>query len=166
MAIKLNNCDRYPITADQMMNLMKSREYFESKYRALGALNVTWNTFGEEGGRWVVSSTRTVPANLPAIVRKLIGENSIITQTERWTSDGKGGHVCDFNVTVKGAPGGTTGHMKFVPAGEGHCDWIVDFDIAAPIPFIGKKLESFVAEETKSTIAKECKFTLDWIKSH
>jgi hypothetical protein len=166
MAIKFTNSDRYQGTPDQLMNMMKSKEYFDGKYRALGALAVTWNVFEQQGGQWVVGSTRTVPANIPAMVKKIIGENSIVTQTEKWSPDGNGGYKCDFNLTVKGAPGGTTGWMKLLPVGKSECDWVLEFDIKVPIPLLGKKLEELVESETRTNLAKENAFSVEWLKSH
>lgn len=166
MATKITNTDRYPATPDRMMKMMKSKEYFETKYKALGTLDCVWNKFGEEGGQLIISSTRTVPANLPGFVKKIIGENSIITQSEKWTSDGSGGYKCDFDLIVKGAPGGTTGTMRIVPVGATESDWSIDFDIKCPIPLLGKKLEAVIFQETKNSLVKECEFTTNWLKTH
>jgi hypothetical protein len=166
MSTRINNTHRYPVTPDRIMNMMKSREYFEEKYRAFGASDVVWIKFGDEGGHWVVGSSRKIPANLPDVAKKFVGDKTIVTQTEKWFPDGSGGFKCEFGFNLKGAPGGVTGWMKVVPVGAAESDWILEFDIVVPIPLLGKKLEGIVAEEMKGNISKEYKFNTDWLHSN
>jgi hypothetical protein len=166
MATKISNLDPYPVPPDKIMECMKDKAYWDAKYPAIGAKDVTWHTFEEQGGEWVVSTTREVPANLPAFAKKVVGEQNIITQTDKWKSDGAGGYVVDVLVKIKGVPGEMKGWMKITPARDNEADWELEFTVNAGVPMIGKKLEGVMAGETKDNLVKEYEFNKQWMTTH
>lgn len=166
MATKIDNHDPYPVPPDKIFEAQKTKEYWDAKYPAIGAQDVTWHTFEQQGDTFVISTTREVPANLPGFAKKVVGEKNIVTQTEKWSSDGAGGYDVDVLVKIKGVPGQMSGSMKITPARDNEADWDIDFTVDAGIPMVGKKLEGVMATETKDQFVKEFEFNTQWMTTH
>lgn len=166
MATKIENTDPYPAPPDKIMEMSRTRDYWEAKYPALGALDFTIHTCEQQGDQWVVSTTREIPADLPKVAKKVIGERTIITQTEKWKSDGAGGYQVDWNCEIKNAPGTFNGWMKITPARDNEADWALEYTVNAGVPVVGKKLEAVVADQTRENLVKEFEFNKKWLAEH
>lgn len=164
MAKKFSNTDPYDASPDKMWAMLSDKDYWESKYTALGASNIQWQTFNADDAAITVKSTREVPADLPGFAKKVIGETSVVTQEENWTRSGDTAN-CTINITVKGAPGGTTGTMKIAPSGAGTA-WEANFEIKVSVPMVGGKLEGLMMKETGANFVKEKTFNDEWLASH
>jgi len=164
MIKKFTNVDTYAATPDQLWTMLSDQSYWEAKYEALGATNLDWHTFNVDSNELTVSSIREVHANLPAAVRKIVGESAHVAQTEHWSKAGDE-LSCQISIATKGAPGGTTGIMTIVPA-DGGSSWAADFDIHVPIPLLGKKLEQIMFDETAKDFVAERVFNNQWLTQH
>lgn len=165
MATTISNTDRYPATPGQLLEMMRSEDYWPAKYRALGAQEFTLKEFTEDGDDLSVTSRRVSPADLPNFAKKIVGDKTIVVQSERWRTDGEG-YACDFTVTLEKVPGGMTGWMKIVPVGAKESDWILEFTIKVAIPLLGGKLEGTMKRETEANLKKEFVFNSSWLASH
>ena len=111
------------------------------------------------GGRHLL---RLMPADLPGVAKKVIGDTNTVTQSEEWRPDGDG-YTCDFAVEIANVPGGMTGWMKIVPVGKAQSDWILEYSIKVSIPLIGGKLEGVMKDETRANLEKEFAFNSAWV---
>lgn len=164
MSKEFTNTDQYTATPAQMWAMLSDKSYTEAKYAELGAENLEWTNFEASEDAVMLSSVREVAANLPAAAKKIIGEKAVVTQIEKWTKSGDT-FTCEFDMTTKGAPGGTKGSMSIKPTGDGSA-WSADFEIHVPIPFLGKKLEGIMYDETEGNFVKEKSFNDSWLASH
>lgn len=164
MAKKFKNTDPYAASVDQMWAMLGDQDYWLKKYEALGAENVQFQTFESGADSIKVKTVREVPADLPGFAKKVIGEKNVVTQSEDWSRSGDSAH-CDIHITVKGAPGATTGVMDIKPAGSG-VEWSADFDIKVSVPMVGGKLEGLMHKETSANFVEEKKFNDAWLAGH
>lgn len=165
MATKISNTDRYAGTPEHLLDMMRSEDYWPAKYRALGGQDFTLEEFTKDGDRLSVTSRRVVPADLPNFAKKIVGDKTIVVQTERWRKDGTG-YLCDFDVTLEKVPAGMTGWMKIVAIGESESDWILEYTIKVGIPLIGGKLEGVMKGETEASLKTEFAFNSSWLACH
>ena len=164
MATKLSNTDRYAATPERLLDMMRDQEYWPAKYEALGELEFTLQEFARDGDALSVTSRRVVPADLPGFAKKIVGDKTVVVQSERWRKDGTG-YTCDFDVTLDKVPGGMTGWMKIVAVGESESDWILEYRIKVGIPLVGGKFEGVMKGETEASLKKEFAFNSRWLSS-
>ena len=162
MATKISNTDRYAGTPEQLLDMMRTEEYWAAKYEALGADEFTLLEFRRDGDELEVRSRRVVPADLPSVAKKVIGDTNTVTQSEIWRPDGDA-YACDFEVEIANVPGGMRGWMRIEPVGEAESDWILEYSIKVGIPLVGGKLEGVMKDETKANLVKEFDFNSQWL---
>jgi Protein of unknown function (DUF2505) len=162
MAKKISNTDRYDATPEEVLDMMRDESYWPAKYAQLGASEFTLKEFTQDGDALHVQGRRVVPADLPSVAKKVIGDTNTVTQTEDWTPDGDG-YVCDFAVAIANVPGGVTGWMRIDPVGEGQSDWSLEYTIKVGIPLIGGKLEGVLKDETRTNLDEEFAFNAKWL---
>lgn len=165
MSTKLSNTDRYPATPSQIMAMLQDADYAAAKYEALGDIKfeVLEHTPGD--GSLTVKVEREVDANLPGAAKKVLGETNHMVQTETWSADGDG-FDGNLGIDSPGKPLTITATETIAPVGDTESDWTVNFEFKASIPFIGGKIEKMVADETKTSLAKEFAFNKGWLADH
>lgn len=164
MSKSFTNNDHYTADVDGMWAMITDRSYWEQKYAELGATDVEWRTFDVTDSAFTITTVRAVAANLPSVAKRVIGDTAVVTQTERWRREGDA-LSCDIEIATKNAPGGTTGTMSVVPAGDGS-DWLADFTIKVSLPLVGGKLEGVMHQETAANFRHEKAFNDRWLASH
>jgi len=99
--------------------------------------------------------SRTMPANPPAAIRRLVPATNQVSHTETWRADGDG-HVADIAVEIRGVPVKITGTKALRPA-KGGCsvEWI--FDVTSGFPLVGGVIASFAGAELEKNLADEYK---------
>jgi hypothetical protein len=99
--------------------------------------------------------SRTMPAEVPDFIKKMIGDTVGVTQTEEWGSpDDSGQRMADVTVQIKGQPATMKGTatIALVPSGV---EMRVDGDLKVSIPFVGKKIEPEIAKGIYAALRAE-----------
>jgi hypothetical protein len=161
MSKKLTIAFSYDADVEQVWVMMTDRDYWEAKYAALGAREVSFAEFRADGDAFIYTSVRNVPADLPSVAKKVVGDTNTVTTTERWTRAGDSASAT-IEIRVKNVPGGTTGTMTLAPSG-GQTRWSFDFDAKVGLPVIGGKLESIMNEQTREQLGQEKEFNDTWL---
>lgn len=164
MSKKFTRTYPYDASVDQVWSMITDQEYWDAKYSALGATAVQWRTFESSDDAFTYSSVRNVPAELPSVAKKIVGDTNTVTTTERWTKSGDSASAT-IEIQVKNVPGSTTGTMSITSAGDG-ASWSFDFDTKVGIPMVGGKLESIMTDQTGDQLAQEKTFNDEWLASH
>lgn len=99
--------------------------------------------------------SRTMPANPPAAIRRLVPSTSEVSHTEAWAADGDG-FSSDIVVDIKGVPVKITG-TKSVQPEKGGCAIEWNFDVTSGIPLLGGIIAAFAGEEIKKNLEDEFK---------
>ena len=164
MAKKAGTNDLYPGTPEQVMDMMRQKEYFQAKYVALQdhTFEILEHNPSPDGLTFKVD--RTVQANLPAFAKKVLGETNRLVQRETWTRKGDGYHA-DVVIDSPGKPIALNGVMDITPKGATESMWKVEFTIKGSLPLMGK-VEDIVAKETQDNLAKEYVFNKKWLAEH
>lgn len=99
--------------------------------------------------------SRTMPANPPAAIKRLVPATNEVSHTETWRADGNG-HVADIAVEIKGVPVKIVGTKALRPE-KGGCSVEWNFDVTSGLPLVGSIIASFAAAELEKNLADECK---------
>jgi len=99
--------------------------------------------------------SRTMPANPPAAIKRLVPATNEVSHVETWRTDGPG-HVADIAVEIKGVPVKIVG-TKALRADKGGCsvEWI--FGVTSGVPLVGRVIATFAAAELEKGLADEYK---------
>lgn len=164
MSKKFTRDYTYAGTMDQMWAMITDKDYWNAKYSSLGATNIAWTTFEASEGSFTYTSTRDVPADLPSVAKKIVGETNTVTTTERWTRTGDAASAT-IEIQVKNVPGQTTGTMDIMASGDSST-WSFNFDTKVSIPMVGGKLEGIMTEQTGVQLGEEKPFNDQWLADH
>jgi len=100
---------------------------------------------------------RTMPADVPDFMKKMIGETVDVVQTEDWGApDADGQRTADVVVQIKGQPAVMNGTAAIVASG-GEVVMQIEGDLKVSIPFFGKKVEPEIAKGIYAAVDKEQK---------
>lgn len=116
----------------------------------------------DDGGAHIVVD-RTVPADVPDMMKKFVGDTIGVKQTEDWGPPAAdGSRTADLLLELKGQPAKLTGRITLEPNGDG-CRQLVAGDLTVSIPFFGKKIEPEIAKGIKAAMRAEEKTGQSWL---
>jgi hypothetical protein len=99
--------------------------------------------------------SRTMPANPPAAIKRLVPATNEVSHTEAWRADGKG-YIADIAVEIKNVPVKITGTKALKPE-KSACSVEWSFDVTSGLPLVGGVIASFAAAELEKNLADEYK---------
>jgi len=101
-----------------------------------------------DGLRVVVARDKAV--ELPSFAKRLFTPKNRIIDDIKWHHDGQ--HwVGDYSIEVAGVPGEVRGKSTLFPTATG-TRYVSSFEVTAPVPLIGSKLERFVADQVEEAM--------------
>jgi hypothetical protein len=116
-----------------------------------------------DDGSASVRVDRTMPAQVPDFVKKLVGQTLDVRQTEDWSAaDSEGRRTADIRVEVVGQPAKMTGTIVLEPTTEG-CRQAINGQVKVSIPFLGGKIEPEIAKGILTAIKVEQKTGRAWL---
>jgi hypothetical protein len=138
----------YNKPAATVIKMFTDRKYFEDKYAQTGAKDVEVLEHEKSDKKFRIKCRFKMKndAPLPDLLKKIMGEYNTITQEDVWDITARTGKL---NIEIKGAPLKVSADMTLRDEGGKGAN-IVKWNISASIPFIGGKLENFIAEDIKS----------------
>jgi hypothetical protein len=111
---------------------------------------------------------------LPTVVQKVISGDLVIERTEIWRRTAPGSYDGTFNATVPGTPAKIGGTLRLADladigqfgAGPGRpgSELVLDGSAHVPVPLVGGKIETVIAEQVVKLIERETRFTLSWLQ--
>jgi hypothetical protein len=154
----------YPgATPDQAFALIVDSKFRSAVCEATAALGHDVGIEQKDDGGAVVRVDRTVPAEVPDFVKKLVGETLDIRQTEDWSSaDAAGLRTADVVVEVVGQPARMTGTIVLEATPDG-CREVMTGKVKVSIPFLGGKIEPEVAKAIVAASKVEQKTGREWL---
>ena len=158
----------YPAAPDDVFALMTDKAFREDVCQATGALS--WSVeidpagTGSDAGA-SVTVRRVMPAEVPDLVKRLVGETIEIVQSEQWEpGEGEVFRHAELLVEVAGQPAKLLGSATIAPDGDGAA-LTVDGDIKVSIPLVGGKLEQEVARGVRAGLRVEHRRGLAYLSS-
>ena len=125
-----------PRSCDQAYALVVDPEFRAAVCDATHAIdyNVEIEEHDDGGAHIVVD--RTVPADVPDMMKKFVGETIGVKQTEDWGPPGAdGSRTADLLLEIKGQPAKLAGTITLAPNGDG-CHEVVDGELSGVDPVL------------------------------
>lgn len=130
---------------------------------ATHALNYDVDVDVRDDDTATVKVRRTMPAEVPDVVRRFVGETIDVVQTEDWAAAAAGGaRTAKVAVEIKGMPAGMTGILATASVGDG-ARMTIDGDLTVSIPFVGKKIEPEIAKAIMAASRREQEVAARWL---
>jgi len=147
-----------PVTVFAML---RDPEYVQAKCAATGSLETTAEVSEAGDGTVTIVSTRVLPAQVPDVARKFVGDTISATETQVWSPAGPdGSRTATVEVEFSG-PLGFTGTLKLHAAGPG-TEVVTEGKFKASVPFVGGTIESEAAKQTERYLSAEERVAAEW----
>jgi hypothetical protein len=150
--------DGDPLTVFAML---RDPEYVQAKCDATGSLETTAEVSDASDGTVTIVSTRVLPAQVPDVARKFVGDTISATETQVWSAAAPdGSRTATVEVEFSG-PLGFTGTLSLRPAGQG-TEVVTEGKFKASVPFVGGTIESEAAKQTERYLGAEQRVASEW----
>ncbi len=150
--------DGDPLTVFAML---RDPEYVQAKCDATGSLETTAEVSDARDGTVTIVSTRVLPAQVPDVARKFVGDTISATETQVWSAAAPdGSRTATVEVEFSG-PLGFTGTLSLRPAGQG-TEVVTEGKFKASVPFVGGTIESEAAKQTERYLGAVERVAEDW----
>ena len=141
--------------------MLRDPEYVQAKCAATGSLQTTVDVAEGSDGSVTITSTRVLPADVPAAARKFVGETISATETQVWSPPATdGSRTAQVSVDFSG-PLSFTGKLALRPSSDGS-EVITEGSFKASVPFVGGTIESVAAEQTARYLGAEERVAAQW----
>jgi hypothetical protein len=127
------------------------------KYEAAGCKNITIDSCEEVNGAIVIKATRDAPSTAPKFAKKILGDYNTLVSEDIWEISDTPVKKGSFTVEINGAPVTMSGLMELRPQGDG-AEVVIDLDLKVNVPFIGKKIEPFLKDDTVAALDSDQEF--------
>lgn len=154
--MKVSAIHKYSHGADEVYKAFCSPDFYKKKFAAIGARNVKIIAKKKKGDTFSIKTQREVPSEAPGVLQKFLGEWNTVLQSESWEVDGKA-YVNELEIESEGVPVSIEGSMH-LQSTAGGCSNKIELEIECSIPFVGGKLEAFIADDVKKSLAAEYRF--------
>jgi hypothetical protein len=155
-----------PATVEQTFASRVEQSVRERACRESGALSYEVRIEHASDGGARVHVRRVMPARVPEIARRFVGETISIDQVEQWSALGPTGtRTAVVNVTVKGQPASMTGSMVLSPTPDGSTE-LVTGEVKVAIPFLGRQIEPEIVKVIESALRIEQRVGGDWVREN
>lgn len=151
----------YKEDLDTLLRYFSEDELITEKYQKLGARNVRVNKLEETDDGFIVETQREVPANVPAVLKSLLGSYNTIKQKETWHWQENEQLLCHMDVEIIGVPASISGQMMFSePTDRAGVATVnnVSVTVKSSVPLIGSTLVSFICGDIKQQMEAEYEF--------
>ncbi len=162
MATRLEFEQTFPGTADRVLALLRDPGFVVAKAEATKAFDIAVEVDESGDGSGVITSTRSMPAEVPSYATAFVGEHLTITERQVWSAPaGDGSSSAQVTVDFH-APLTYTGTITVRPSGETTI-LVNRGEFKASVPFVGGKVERVAAEMTEKYLAKEAEVAAAWL---
>jgi hypothetical protein len=145
-------------TIEQVYDMLGDPAFREKVCQQLGVLRQTVEIHQDEKGMSVVLDQVQAAQGVPGFVRKFVGAEINVVQSEDWTAQEKG----VITVTIPGKPGEMSGTALLTEDPEGTTE-TVNMAVKVNIPVVGGKLEGFVADMLRRALQAEHGVGVEWL---
>lgn len=128
----------------------------DAKYRSMGARNIEILEIASDGDQLRIRTRREVPAKAPRLLRAFVRDWTTVEQDEEWRIEGDR-RVASVVVDIRGVPVDVRGNVAIRPALDGSA-LDVDLSVRCRIPFLGRRLAEFVAQNTGELLDLQAEF--------
>lgn len=161
MAKRYHGTMRFEVAPDVVFAAQSDPRYVIWKHEHMAAFDVSASA-DEDGAGITISSSRKLPAEIPAAARRFVGSSIQIDEVHRWShpqTDGR--RRGTVRATFGGAPMSVDGTLELRPDGAGS---VLDVVIhsKSSVPLVGGKLEQVVGDQFMRALRKEQQIAPQW----
>jgi carbon monoxide dehydrogenase subunit G len=165
MATSVQYTQSFPAPPDRVWAMLSNPEYIHLKGMRSGSLEVNPEV-EEQGESTVIISRRRLPAKLPGFMKKFVGEEIIINETQTWgAAAADGTRAGTFVIDFGGQPMAIHGSLTIQAAGTG-TEVTTDGSLKSTVPFVGGKAEAVAKDWTERYLRKEEEVAKEWLAEH
>jgi hypothetical protein len=162
MATTVQYTQRFSATPEEVWQMLTDPEYIVTKGMSSGSLEVNPEVATRSDDTLIISRRR-LPAQLPRMLKRFVGEELVVNETQKWgeaAADGRreGSFVIDFG----GQPLAFRGTLELLPVDDG-TELTTDGALKASVPMVGGKAEAVAKDWTLRYLAKEEKVAAEWL---
>ena len=144
---------------ERVLAMMCDPEFVRAKAEATAGSDIEVEVIQHDAGARV-SSTRSLPAEVPSYAAPFVGDTLTITEVQQW-GPGADATVAEVSVDFH-APLAYSGTITLVADGTGTVARHRG-EFKASVPFVGGKVERVAAEQTQRYLAKETDVAATWL---
>ena len=154
--------DADPVTVFAML---ADEQFIVHKSTQSGSLKVE-AAVEEDGDGVRIVNNRVMPAKVPGFVKRFLGDNIPLNETQTWTPAAEdGSREADFAVDFNGQPISFSGTISLRPENGGTAVETKG-PIKCTVPLVGGRIEKFAAEWISRYLNKEQRVAAQWLADH
>jgi hypothetical protein len=116
-----------------------------------------------QGDVVIISVVRVMPADVPPVVRRVVGDRIEISQVERWAAAAQyGQRTADLALTVVGQPARMSGTIALT-AVDGATRGTVEGELRVNVPIFGGRLASEMANGFRFALSVEAEVAKEYL---
>ncbi|MFX0539221.1 DUF2505 domain-containing protein [Ornithinimicrobium sp. Y1847] len=146
--------------------MLTNPDYQRLRCERAGATDETVTVEPAGGDALEVTTRRHLPTTgVPDVAKAFVGPTLLVVETVRWgAADADGEREAAMSLDLPGTPVRFMGgiHLRR-GATEGTTEQVVDGDLEANIPFIGKRIEAAVAPQVAEIVQLEAQVAREWL---
>ncbi|PXY35091.1 hypothetical protein BAY59_06385 [Prauserella coralliicola] len=163
MASRIEHRATFPHGVADVLAAQSGEDALRARLAEIGGKNATLkdHTVTGDGVRYTL--LQGVPAEkLPQAVRTIHKGDLVVQREHTWSGSGER-YTGTIKAHVSGIPGEITARTELTADGDGGSAQRTTGEVKVRIPFVGGKLEGFIAEQVTSLLDSEAKFTAKWL---
>lgn len=116
------------------------------------------------GSDVVVDVSAPLPAEVPSVAKKFLGNSVIIDEKQQWSpADDKGARTASVDVTFQGAPASAAGRLSLEAAQQTAACAGWKIKVKSTVPLVGGKIEGIIVEQLEHAVRQETKIGNKWL---
>ena len=163
MTTELSTQMNFSAKPEVVYAMLQTPSYLELKIA--GTPDAVFNVSPQAGGS-TITVTRNWVGELPAMAKKFLGDEVVITEVQEWQPLGTDGSAtATLNVSIAGAPVKVSATMK-LQGTDTSTTITIEGNVKVSIPIFGGMAEEAIASELSSVMAKEQSAGNLWLASN
>ncbi|GGC60140.1 DUF2505 domain-containing protein [Marinobacter halophilus] len=146
----------YDAGLDRVIESFFCENRIHQKNEKLGCRNVrvAERQKDDSAGKLVIEREMTASAPVPGVLASFHREWNRVRQEEHWFKKDDGEWHCEFRVRIDSVPARIKGVMRLQGNGD-RCINYVTLTVLCEVPFLGRKIAKFLAEDSHTKIVQE-----------
>lgn len=153
---------KYSAPVETVYAMLTDPKWLEARCLELGELSAKIRSKKSAGGV-TLTMTRRVRRELPALIAKVMPNESDLHFEEKWKSDGDGGYEGVLSMEVDGQPVRMNAEFSLTPSGKG-CVYAIEHETKCSIPILGGTIARFAQGQIEEGCAQEFAYTAKLVK--
>jgi len=162
MSTSVQYTQRFSAPPATVWEMMIDPEFIATKAMRSGSLEVSPEV-ADHGEETLIISRRKLPAKMPGFMKRFVGEELVLNETQKWGEPAEdGSRTGSFVIDFGGQPMAFHGNLSMRPSAEG-TEVVTDGSLHASVPFVGRKAEAVALDWSVRYLRKEEQVAAEWL---